>query len=301
MRKVVKGVAFLLAALVIIAGALGLAVGPLSERKRHRVVDVAVAPVAYAEGETALTRGKYLFQSRGCAECHGENAAGREVINEPNGFYIKSPNISPGSGSVVKDYKEVDWVRSIRHGVSPQKHALFLMPSADYNRMTNTDVAAVIAYVRALPPATGTGADIRLPLIVQALYVAGEVKDDAELINHSLPPATPVAEGQTPEHGAYVVQMCKGCHGDGLSGGSIPGTPPEWPPAANLTSGTGSAMPKYDSVDKFAGMLRTGKRPDGSAVSTVMPFATLRNLNDTDVGGLYAYLKTVPARPAGQR
>jgi hypothetical protein len=48
-------------------------------------------------------------------------------------------------------------------------------------------------------------------------------------------------------------------------------------------------------------MLRTGKRPDGHAVSAVMPFETLRNLNDTDVGALYAFLKTLPARPAGGR
>ncbi len=48
-------------------------------------------------------------------------------------------------------------------------------------------------------------------------------------------------------------------------------------------------------------MLRTGKRPDGSAVSAVMPFATLRNLNDTDVGALYVFLQTLPARAAGGR
>ena len=48
-------------------------------------------------------------------------------------------------------------------------------------------------------------------------------------------------------------------------------------------------------------MLRTGKRPDGSAVSKVMPFPTLGNLNETDVGAIYVYLKSVPARPTGNR
>jgi hypothetical protein len=47
-------------------------------------------------------------------------------------------------------------------------------------------------------------------------------------------------------------------------------------------------------------MFRSGKRPDGSAV-TVMPFDTLREINDTDVSALYAYLKQVPPRPAGSR
>jgi hypothetical protein len=48
-------------------------------------------------------------------------------------------------------------------------------------------------------------------------------------------------------------------------------------------------------------MLRTGKRPDGSAVSAVMPFATLRTLNATDVGAIYVYLRTCAPRPAGER
>jgi hypothetical protein len=32
-----------------------------------------------------------------------------------------------------------------------------------------------------------------------------------------------------------------------------------------------------------------------------MPFETLRNLNDTDVGALYLYLKALRPRPAGGR
>jgi hypothetical protein len=47
-------------------------------------------------------------------------------------------------------------------------------------------------------------------------------------------------------------------------------------------------------------MLRSGKRPDGTPI-TVMPFESLRALNDVDAQALYAYLQTVPARPFGQR
>ncbi len=48
-------------------------------------------------------------------------------------------------------------------------------------------------------------------------------------------------------------------------------------------------------------MLRSGKRPDGSAVSTVMPFESLRVLNDTDVRAVYLYLKTLEPVAAGNR
>ena len=60
-------------------------------------------------------------------------------------------------------------------------------------------------------------------------------------------------------------------------------------------------MPPYDTWEKMAAMMRTGKRPDGSEVSKVMPFASLANLNDTDLQAMHAFLKTLPARKAGER
>jgi hypothetical protein len=47
-------------------------------------------------------------------------------------------------------------------------------------------------------------------------------------------------------------------------------------------------------------MLRSGKRPDGSAVSSVMPFGMTRELSDTDAQALYRHLKGLAPRPAGQ-
>jgi hypothetical protein len=91
-----------------------------------------------------------------------------------------------------------------------------------------------------------------------------------------------------------------GCHGAHFSGGKIPGGPPEWPAAANLTPGEGSVMPRYKDSATFIAMLRSGKRPDGSAIE-VMPFGALSKLNDVDAQAVYAFLKTLPARPAGDR
>jgi mono/diheme cytochrome c family protein len=169
------------------------------------------------------------------------------------------------------------------------------MPSEDYNRLNDNDFAALVAYVRSLPPVAGDGAVFRLPLLVRALYGAGLVKDAAEKIDHRMPPSAVVPVAATVEHGAYVANMCIGCHGPAFKGGPIPGTPPSWPPAADLTPGPGGAMARYDTVDKFVEMMRGGKRPDGSAVSTVMPFASLRNVNDTDLNAMYVYLKSLPA------
>ena len=110
---------------------------------------------------------------------------------------------------------------------------------------------------------------------MKALYAADVIPDAPQRIDHTLPPAQAVAEGPTPEHGAYVANMCKGCHGETFHGGKIPGSPPDWPPAPDLTSPAMYAA--YDNVDRFRAMLKSGKRPSGEAIK-VMPFPSLASL-----------------------
>ena len=126
------------------------------------------------------------------------------------------------------------------------------------------------------------------------------VQDAFEKIDHTLPSAQPIPVAVSPAHGSYVANMCIGCHGPGLSGGKIPGGPPDWPAAANITPGELSAMARYPNAASFVNMLRSGKRPDGTEIG-VMPFGSLRELNDVDAQALYAFLGTVPARSAGSR
>ncbi|HMA09321.1 MAG TPA: c-type cytochrome, partial [Ramlibacter sp.] len=246
----------------------------------------------------SLQHGKYLFESRGCAECHGANGAGREFVNDGKGVRLAGPNIT--AGGVTAAYQPEDWVRTIRHGVKPGGQPVMVMPSVDFNRFTDQDLAAVVAHVRSLPPAQGGAAVIEFPLPVWVLYGFGAIRDAAATIDHSLPPAQPIAAGVNSQHGAYVANMCIGCHGEHYSGGKVPGGPPDWPPAANLTRGEGGVMGRYAEVAQFTKMLRTGKRPDGSAIQ-VMPFESLAKLTDEDVQAVYEFLKTLPGRPAGGR
>jgi mono/diheme cytochrome c family protein len=298
MKVWIKRLAIALGLLLVLAAA-AVAFGSMQgERKRQRQVSVTVQPVAWATDAEGLARGNYLYRSRGCTDCHGVDGGGREFVNDGKGMRVSGPNIT--SGGPVAQYTAQDWVRVLRHGVKPNGQPAFIMPSEDYNRFTDADVAALVGYVRTLAPRPGGAAVVELPVLVKALYGLGAIQDAAEKIDHSLPPAQPVAAAVNAQHGAYVGNMCIGCHGPGLSGGAIPGGPPDWPAAANLTPGKGSAMPLYPDANAFVAMLRSGKRPDGSTIK-VMPFESLRELNDTDAQALYAYLKTLPAREAGQR
>jgi mono/diheme cytochrome c family protein len=298
MHAWVKRLGLGLGLLVVLGVAILMFASMLGERKRERAVDVTVQGMAWATDAAGIERGHYLYRSRGCAECHGADGGGREFINDGKGMRIRGPNITVGGP--VGPYTAKDWERVVRHGVKANGRAAFIMPSEDYNRFTDADLAAVVGYVRTLAPRSGGEAVVELPLPVKVLYGLGVIRDASEKIDHHLAPAQPVAAAVNAQHGAYVANMCIGCHGPGLSGGTIPGGPPDWPPAANLSPGQGSAMVRYPDADTFVAMLRSGKRPDGTAIP-VMPFESLRELNDTDAQALFAFLKTVPARNAGQR
>jgi mono/diheme cytochrome c family protein len=274
------------------AAAAAVAAGTvLGERKMNRRIDLAPSPLALRDDGAAVARGHYLFASRGCADCHGSNGAGRTFVDDGHGLKLAGPNISPGPGSVVAHYAAADWERTLRHGVKPDGRPLMIMPSEDYNRLTDGDIAAVAAYVRSLPPVSGRGAVLELPLPVRVLYGYGLIEDAAAKIDHRLPPATPVAEGVTFAHGEYVANMCKGCHGAQLKGGKVPGAPPDWPAAADLTPGAAGVLARYPDADALLRLFKTGQRPDGSTVK-VMPFESLREMNEVDARALHLFLST---------
>jgi len=256
-------------------------------RKLQRKIEVAVQPVPIPTDAASIAHGKYLYASRGCADCHGASGGGRQVFDEANGFRVRAPDLTRANPA-IDTYRPEDWDRAIRHGVAPSGRPLLVMPSEDYNRLSNEDFAALVAYVRSLPPADGKLGEVHFPWFIQGFYGAGVIKDAAEKINHTLPPSPAIAAAVNAQYGAYVANSCKGCHGVDLRGGHIPGAPPDWPPAANLRHG--GVMKTYASAEQFANMMRTGRRPDGTDVSRVMPFSAFAQMNATDLDALYLFL-----------
>lgn len=297
LMKIVGGsVAILAAGVGLTAGAAVL----LSEHKMNRVIDVTVSAVNLAALNPALDRGEYLFETRGCSECHGANGGGRVMIDDQStGFFVYTPNITRGGGGAAAAYGDEEWIALLRHGLKPSHQPVFFMPSEDYAQMADEDVAALVGYIRTLPPAPERTAEIRLPLMLKALYGLGAIEDAAEKIDHTRPAPARVPESLH-DQGKYVANTCVGCHGEGFAGGKIPGGPPAWPAAANLTGAADSAMLRYSSSEAFRQMMRTGKRPDGTTVS-VMPFESFAQMNDTELDAVFGFLKSLPAKESGTR
>jgi mono/diheme cytochrome c family protein len=298
--KWVRRTSIALAALALLGVATAGVGKVLGERKMARSIALEVRPLDIVPDVGRVDHGRYLYNTRGCAECHGADGAGKTVVRD-GGMVVVAPNITAGPNGTTARYRVIDWVRTVRHGVKPNGNPVMIMPSEDYSRLSDEDMAALVAYLEQMRPVPGVKAVIDVPVPVKALYAFGVIKDASEKIDHALAPPQAMPAAVTPAYGAYVAATCIGCHGADLAGGRIPGAPPAWPPAARLAPGKGSAMNRYATADTFMAMLRTGHRPDGSVISPVMPFGSFRQMNETDMRALYAYLKSVPGTTLAQR
>ena len=185
----------------------------------------------------------------------------------------------------------------MRHGVRRDGTPLLVMPSNEFTGLSDEDLAAIVAYARSVPTVKQPPLPVELGPVLRALAVAGQVNVAADEIDHAKSHPLHVAAAPTADYGRYLSEGCKGCHGQGFSGGKIPGAPPEWKPAANITpSGIG-----HYSLEDFSRILRTGRRPDGSAVDSLMPWRAINQMTDVEIEAIYRFLKTVPARPYGTR
>lgn len=300
MNKLMKIVGSSLAVLAAGAGIAAGAAVVLSERKMDRIVEVPRGPINFTSFDASLERGEYLFVTRGCSECHGERGEGKVMIDDQQaGFYVHSPNVTRGGGGAAATYTDADWVALLRHGVKPNGNPAFIMPSEDYAQMADEDVAALVTYIRGMAPSAERKAEIRLPFMMKALYAFGLFKDAAEKIDHTTPAPARVPNDLHAQ-GEYVSKTCIGCHGPGYAGGQIPGAPPTWPSAANITSAADGAMARYTSVEQFREMMRTGKRADGTTIG-VMPFESLRAMSDAELDALFGFLKTLQPKASGTR
>ena len=98
--------------------------------------------------------------------------------------------------------------------------------------------------------------------------------------------------GINPDYGRYLAASCTGCHGESLAGGRIPGAPPDWPLAANLTPDKGNAISSW-SESEFMATLRTSRRPNGSALNPVMP-AAFGLMTDEELKAIWVFVRTLP-------
>jgi cytochrome c553 len=292
MKKIFKAMAWLLGvALVVVAGlaAYGWIRSGNALEKTYAVAD---PPLVIATDAATLDRGAHLFTELACGECHGVHGEGHLLIDAPP-FRLAAPNLTPAK--LAGRYDANQLAAAIRHGVKPDGHPLRIMPAGDFHNLSDADTAALVAHLQALPPSDNDPGPFVLKPLGRVLAGLGKIElVAAEHIDHAPRERTAPPIGPTAEYGAYLAQRCEGCHRSDFTGGHVPGTPPDFKDAQNLTPHP-QALGAWTLAD-FQHALRAGKRPDGSAIDTFMPWQAYGSMNDDEIAALYAYLRTVPAK-----
>jgi mono/diheme cytochrome c family protein len=290
---------FILAVAALGASAIGLAYARTEWLAAARVPLPVVGTLAVTIDSAAVTRGAHLSDAvAGCQHCHGMDLGGDTIVNEPMIMRLTAPNLTTGKGGVLARYDNAALDLAIRHGVTPEGRMLVFMPSHEFSGLADDDVSAIIAYMRTVAPVDRAVAPIALGPVARVLATFGTLPlFPYRIIDHAQRKPARAPTGATVEHGRYLAQGCVGCHGANLSGGAIPGAPPDWPAARNLTpTGIGS----WSEAD-FIRAFRTGKRPDGADINPVMPWKQLGRMTDDELLALRRYLATVPGAATGTR
>jgi mono/diheme cytochrome c family protein len=292
MRKWLKRIGVGLGVLVgLLVAAVGVmyAVGRSKLARTYEAPPTALARVA--ADPAAVERGRHVMQMHGCQECHGEDLSGKVFLDIPPGLIV-APNLTRGRGGVGSRYTDADWDRAVRHGLRPDGRTILpFMPYRLYNRLGDGDAAALIAYLKSLPPVDHEvpATRVRLPGYAMVTMMGDELRGG---IDDAPPRKAPPPPAPTAAYGAYLASTaCVECHGERLEGGRHPA--PDAPPGPELSHA--GAWPYAD----FARTVRTGVAPGGRRLSEWMPSRYFREMSDVELGAIHAYLRTLhPPPPA---
>lgn len=269
-----------------------------------------------------LARGKYLVEHvSACVDCHSERTMAYAMPRKPGregvgGFVwdarigfpgtLAAANITPDPETGLGQWTDGEIMRAIREGISRDGKALFpIMPYNHYRRMSDDDVAAVVAYLRTLKPQRWERPKKALnpPLNIIEKFIPKPLDSPVPAPNRS----------NTVQYGEYLSQIaaCHECHtpkddkgnpipGKDLAGGWEMHTPFFRVVTANITPHPSNWMGRA-TKEEFIGRFRAFANIDASNApqaekgrNTLMPWLTYSGMTDEDLGALYDYLKTVP-------
>ena len=255
-------------------------------------VDLQAIPL-----ERAIKRGKHLVNSRvSCDGCHGKDFGGAAVVDIALVGHWVAPNLTAGEGSVTNGFTANDWDRAVRHGVR-RNGMSSSMPSGDFANLTDHELSDIVAYIRSMPPVNRDMGAVKLGPVFAFMIATDPKAFTAATVDHDKAHVVePPTESPSVELGQHIVQVCRGCHGPRLSGGTLAGDP-DMPVVANITPDA-TGLKSWSEAD-FIRALREGKRKDGTAISKMMPWQAYGQMSDTELKAVWAYLQTVPPLEKG--
>jgi mono/diheme cytochrome c family protein len=261
-----------------------------TSRRLGREYAVAAETVEVPPGAETVERGRHVAVAIAkCGLCHGDDLGGQVMEDAAIFGRLAPPNLTSGRGGVAAEYTPSDWERAIRHGIGRDGRPLMFMPSEAFQAASDADLAALIAYLESVPPVDRDVPPTRMGPMARVIATVGNFPlAPAEWVDHDAPhPSRPPDD--TLAHGEYLATVggCRSCHGPGLAGNGAPGSP-------DITRGR---LADWTEAD-FTRALRSGVRPDGSAIAQTMPWIYAGTMTDDEIQAVWAYVRSVPPGPA---
>ena len=127
----------------------------------------ALVLAAPAAAETQVERGQYLAHIMDCGGCHHTGAftpqpnletplAGSDIGFEMPGMGVfYPPNLTPDKETGLGTWSDAEIIAAFTTGMRPDGRQLApMMPWMSYAHINADDAAALVAYLRSLPPVT---------------------------------------------------------------------------------------------------------------------------------------------------
>jgi mono/diheme cytochrome c family protein len=262
----------------------------------------------WAASPVLLKQGEYLYRAAGCGGCHiaqnGADGVGGLALRTPFGVF-QTPNITSDPETGIGRWREQDFVRALRQGVSPAgDHYYPAFPYTSYARMTDADIGALWAYVRSFKPVRRANDAHALPWYLRSRAALAGWK----WLHFNAGIFAPNPTKPLPwNRGAYLVQAvvhCGECHTPrNVLGGlkdsrDLAGTRdgPDGATAPNITPDRKTGIGDWREGD-LAEYLKTGMTPDGDFAGEAMSEVIERStsvLTEADRRAIAAYLLSLP-------
>ena len=254
----------------------------------------------------SVARGKLLVEGFGaCAFCHSVNGkpgsalSGGRAMSDVFGD-VAGPNITV-SQTGIGDWTEVDVRNLLRSNMRPDGSYLYSSFHKGLEWLSDSDVTAIIAYLRALPSVENSVERREIGFIGR--NTTGFFTSVADVMGY----VPQISQGFRVEYGEYLtnsVAGCDRCHSRSggtfssdqfMAGGEEVSFDGETKVAPNITQSQETGIGKW-SEDDLRVYLQTGKTPAGRIVDTrFCPVEFYQRSTPAEIESVVTYLRTIPA------
>ncbi|MEZ5981726.1 MAG: cytochrome c [Parvularculaceae bacterium] len=187
-----------------------------SEARLHDVTQGVSFAAPIPDDATSIERGRHIARTRGCFGCHGQQLEGKDFGEQ---WDWPERAVAPNLALWAREHDDPTLEGAIRRGISSKGKALVSMPSYNFTRLTDEDLAALIAFLRVAPVVESRLPKPKLGLQARWDLAFGGERHMAEWAD-AVPPlrVDPVAEPLRAQGEYLAMTMCNECHGLDLRG-----------------------------------------------------------------------------------